>query len=195
MQFTAEGDASGVSRGTRQRHASRASPPSSRSPATPPTRTRGTSSSGSSSAPTRSYTLPPGRDNVKVFPVSTHLLSKLRGPLAVEGGPTAADRSLRNGVKLAGREGRRPLRDPGAGAGELADRRPQRLQRLEPGRRRRHDDLDDADRVRHVEGPRVRHGHRVRRADRPSRAGSASGRSPSSAASSRPTARRARSRC
>ena len=52
------------------------------------------------------YTLPPGRDNVKVFPVSTHLLSKLRGPLAVEGGTTAADRSLRNGIKLAGRDGR-----------------------------------------------------------------------------------------
>ena len=48
------------------------------------------------------YSLPPGRESVKVFPVSTHLLSKLRGPLAVEGGPTAADRSLRNGVKLPG---------------------------------------------------------------------------------------------
>ena len=48
------------------------------------------------------YSLPPGRENVKVFPVSTHVLSKLRGPLAVEGGTTAADRSLRNGVKLAG---------------------------------------------------------------------------------------------
>jgi len=48
------------------------------------------------------YAQPPGRDNVKVYPVSTHMLSKLRGPLAVEGGTTAADRSLRNGVKLAG---------------------------------------------------------------------------------------------
>ena len=48
------------------------------------------------------YSPPPGRDNIKVFPVQTHLLSKLQGPLAVEGGPTAADRSLRNGIKLSG---------------------------------------------------------------------------------------------
>ena len=48
------------------------------------------------------YTVPPTRDGVKIFPVSTHLLSKLRGPLAVEGGPTGADRSLTNGVKLPG---------------------------------------------------------------------------------------------
>ncbi len=37
-----------------------------------------------------------------MFPVSTHRLSKLRGPLAVEGGVTGADRSLNNGVKLPG---------------------------------------------------------------------------------------------
>ena len=42
------------------------------------------------------YDVPPTRDGVKIFPVSTHLLSKLRGPLAVEGGPTGADRSLTN---------------------------------------------------------------------------------------------------
>ena len=48
------------------------------------------------------YTVPPTRAGVKVFPVSTHLVSKLRGPLSVEGGPTAADRSLKNGVKLPG---------------------------------------------------------------------------------------------
>jgi hypothetical protein len=30
------------------------------------------------------YFVPPTREGVKVFPVSTHLLSKLRGPLAVE---------------------------------------------------------------------------------------------------------------
>ena len=48
------------------------------------------------------YTVPPTREGVKIFPVSTHLLSKLRGPLAVEGGPTGADRSLTNGVKLPG---------------------------------------------------------------------------------------------
>ena len=48
------------------------------------------------------YIVPPMRDGVKIFPVSTHLLSKLRGPLAVEGGPAGADRSLTAGVKLPG---------------------------------------------------------------------------------------------
>ena len=35
---------------------------------------------------------------VKEFPATVHRLSKLRGPLAAEGGVTGADRSLRNGV-------------------------------------------------------------------------------------------------
>ncbi|MBI3917574.1 MAG: hypothetical protein HY322_11275 [Betaproteobacteria bacterium] len=48
------------------------------------------------------YEVPITREGVKVFPVSTHYLSKLRGPLAVEGGPTGADRSLENGLKLPG---------------------------------------------------------------------------------------------
>ena len=48
------------------------------------------------------YDVPSTREGVKVFPVSTHLLSKLRGPLAVEGGVTGADRSLKNGLKLPG---------------------------------------------------------------------------------------------
>lgn len=48
------------------------------------------------------YTVPPTREGVKVFPASTHLLSKLRGPLAVEGGVTGADRSLQPGLKLPG---------------------------------------------------------------------------------------------
>ncbi len=48
------------------------------------------------------YEVPITREGVKVFPVSTHYLSKLRGPLAVEGGPTGADRSLQNGLKLPG---------------------------------------------------------------------------------------------
>ena len=48
------------------------------------------------------YEVPSTREGVKVFPASTHLLSKLRGPLAVEGGVTGADRSLSNGLKLPG---------------------------------------------------------------------------------------------
>ncbi|MDH3308667.1 MAG: hypothetical protein OEO77_14270, partial [Acidimicrobiia bacterium] len=45
----------------------------------------------------------PGRENVKVFPATTHYLSRLQGPLAVEGGVVpGADRTLRSGVKLPG---------------------------------------------------------------------------------------------
>ncbi len=46
--------------------------------------------------------LPASRDNVKFFPVQTHLLSKMRGPISVEGGETGADRSLVTAVKLPG---------------------------------------------------------------------------------------------
>ncbi|MEO6021102.1 MAG: calcium-binding protein [Knoellia sp.] len=42
------------------------------------------------------------RVGVKVFPVNQHLLSRLRGPLAVEGGVTGEDRSLQLGLKLPG---------------------------------------------------------------------------------------------
>ena len=48
------------------------------------------------------YALPPSRVGVKPFPLAPHLLGSLRGPLAVEGGVSGADRSLRNGVKLPG---------------------------------------------------------------------------------------------
>jgi hypothetical protein len=48
------------------------------------------------------YEQPITRQGVKVFPVSTHVLSKLQGPLAVEGGVTGADRSLQLGLKLPG---------------------------------------------------------------------------------------------
>jgi hypothetical protein len=52
--------------------------------------------------PDSHYEVPPTRAGVKVFPASTHLLSKLAGPLAVEGGVIGVDRSLQNGVKLPG---------------------------------------------------------------------------------------------
>ncbi len=48
------------------------------------------------------YDVPITRQGAKYFPASTHLLSKLRGPLSVEGGTTEADRSLKNGLKLPG---------------------------------------------------------------------------------------------
>ncbi|MEO6494544.1 MAG: hypothetical protein ABIP99_17070 [Ilumatobacteraceae bacterium] len=50
------------------------------------------------------YTQPLQRVGVKIFPTSTHLLSKLRGPLAVEGGVSGADRSLELGLKLPGEQ-------------------------------------------------------------------------------------------
>ena len=50
------------------------------------------------------YSQPLQRQGVKIFPASTHLLSKLRGPLAVEGGVSGADRSLELGLKLPGEQ-------------------------------------------------------------------------------------------
>ncbi|WP_203230655.1 calcium-binding protein [Agromyces humi] len=50
------------------------------------------------------YHQPLQRQGVKIFPSSTHLVSKLRGPLAVEGGVTGADRSLELGLKLPGEQ-------------------------------------------------------------------------------------------
>ncbi|GAB3043216.1 hypothetical protein GCM10027052_26710 [Parafrigoribacterium mesophilum] len=50
------------------------------------------------------YSQPLQRVGVKVFPASTHLVSKLRGPLAVEGGVSGADRSLELGLKLPGEQ-------------------------------------------------------------------------------------------
>ena len=54
------------------------------------------------------FTVSADRENLKTFPKRSHLLSGIRGPLAVEGGTTTADRSLRAAVLLPG-EGNRPL--------------------------------------------------------------------------------------
>ena len=188
-------DSAGVAHAARSTSPSRGSPRSPRSPATTADANAWFKQQRIELRADTLYTLPPGRDNVKIFPVSTHLLSKLQGPLAVEGGPTAADRSLRNGVKLAGeRDGALfeiPAQAPESSQIDVLNVFNDSSQADGVG----HDDLDDADRVRHVEGPRLRHRHRRSASRRPSRAGSASGRSPSSTASSRPTAPRARSRC
>ena len=53
------------------------------------------------------FDLSPGRENLKSFAKRSHLLSGLRGPLAVEGGPTAANRGLKPAVLLPG-EGNAP---------------------------------------------------------------------------------------
>ncbi|MEO6651293.1 MAG: hypothetical protein ABIP17_01380, partial [Ilumatobacteraceae bacterium] len=48
------------------------------------------------------FELAPGRENLRSFAKRAHLLSGIRGPVAVEGGPTATDRSLRPAVMLPG---------------------------------------------------------------------------------------------
>ena len=50
------------------------------------------------------YEQPLQRQGVKIFPAGQHLVSRLRGPLAVEGGVTGADRSLQLGLKLPGEQ-------------------------------------------------------------------------------------------
>jgi len=54
------------------------------------------------------FDLAPGRENLKIFSKPDHLLSGIRGPLAIEGGTTAADRSLKAAVLLPG-EGNAPF--------------------------------------------------------------------------------------
>ncbi|MGH3369916.1 MAG: hypothetical protein ACRDPR_07925, partial [Nocardioidaceae bacterium] len=46
--------------------------------------------------------LSPGRANLRMFPKQPHTLSGIRGPLAVEGGTTSADRSLKGAIMLPG---------------------------------------------------------------------------------------------
>jgi hypothetical protein len=48
------------------------------------------------------FELAPGRENLKAFPKQEHVLGGIRGPLAVEGGTTAADRSLKEAILLPG---------------------------------------------------------------------------------------------
>src|SRR5262249_32448902 len=48
------------------------------------------------------FSVPDTRKGVKFFPATRHLLSRLQGPLSVEGGVTGADRTLKPGVKLPG---------------------------------------------------------------------------------------------
>ena len=56
------------------------------------------------------FQLAPGRENLRTFGKQPHLLSGIRGPLAVEGGTTAADRSLQAAVLLPGEDNRPPFR-------------------------------------------------------------------------------------
>ncbi len=54
------------------------------------------------------FILPPGRQNLRVFAKQQHVLSRIAGPLSVEGGSSNADRSLHPAVLLPG-EGNGPL--------------------------------------------------------------------------------------
>ncbi|HEX4527110.1 MAG TPA: PKD domain-containing protein [Gaiellaceae bacterium] len=56
------------------------------------------------------FELAPGRENLTTFPKQPHLLSGIRGPLSVEGGTTAADRSLKGAVLLPGEDNLPPFR-------------------------------------------------------------------------------------
>ena len=79
------------------------------------------------------FTIPFFRTNVKPFPVLPHLLSRIRGPLEVEGGITGADRSLQHGDHAAERAQRRPAQHREAAARVLPGRHAERVRRLEPG--------------------------------------------------------------
>ena len=56
------------------------------------------------------FQLAPGRSNLRTFGKQQHLLSGIRGPLAVEGGTTSADRSVHAAVVLPGEGNRAPFR-------------------------------------------------------------------------------------
>src|SRR6185503_12963663 len=55
------------------------------------------------------FDLQPGRGDLKTFPKKAHLLSGIRGPLAVEGGVTTADRSIKKAVLLPGEANAEPF--------------------------------------------------------------------------------------
>jgi len=55
------------------------------------------------------FDLQPGRGDLKTFPKKEHLLSGIRGPLAVEGGVTTADRSIKHPVLLPGEGNAEPF--------------------------------------------------------------------------------------
>src|SRR5207253_999948 len=48
------------------------------------------------------FDIQPGHENLRAFPKAPHRLAGIRGPLAVEGGVTSADRSLVPAVLLPG---------------------------------------------------------------------------------------------
>ena len=57
------------------------------------------------------FQIPLVRDGTKIFPVEPHLLSQLQGPLAVEGGTTAADSTWSSvSIGVAPWKGGRPVR-------------------------------------------------------------------------------------
>ena len=111
------------------------------------------------------YSQPLVRQGSKTYPATTHLLSRIQGPLSVEGGVTGADRSLRDRGQAPRRAGRAQLLDRVPGPRVPPDRRPQHLQRLQPPEHLRRADLDEPVRVRHGRRPDLRRQQPLRRAD------------------------------
>ena len=75
------------------------------------------------------FILAPGRGNLRTFGKQPHLLGGIQGPLAVEGGTTAADRSLKGAVLLPGEDNLAGVPRRAAAARVAADRHAQRLRR------------------------------------------------------------------
>ena len=101
------------------------------------------------------FVLAAGRSIRKTFAKQPHLLTNIQGPLSVEGGPTTADRSLKAAIKLPGeRDGSLfgvAVQQPGV----HADRRAQRLRRLEPREQGRHRQRHRHQRLRHGRRPQL----------------------------------------
>jgi len=116
------------------------------------------------------FEVPIVRQGVKEFPVSTHLLSKLQGPLAVGRRRDRCQPRTAERPQAARREGRLFDRDWPANSRVAADRRAQHLQRLEPAGPWRHHDLDLAERLWHGHGSGLcRHGQHRRAEAHPGR--------------------------
>ena len=95
------------------------------------------------------FQLAPGRENLRTFGKQQHLLSGIRGPLAVEGGTTSADRSVKAAVLLPGEDNRPPFRVARAAARVAADRHAEHLQRRQQGGPERDADVDRPHRLQH----------------------------------------------
>ena len=99
------------------------------------------------------FILAPGRAEPEdVRQAAAPALTGIRGPLAVEGGTTAADRSIHAAVLLPGEGNAPPFERRRAAARVAADRHAERLRRRQHRGPDRHAHLDRADRPEHGAG-------------------------------------------